>query len=527
MAGMHKGATCAVALVIALSLSACGGGGTNKGADPTPTGDDVTNQVTRGGDLHVGSLPASIDPVATTQKVVGLVSGSVCEGLFENTASLGYSEGLIDTWNYDEDLTYVFDLRDGVNFHDGTVLAAEDAVASLNRFAASAPGATFGSLVESIEATGDLQVTLTLSGPSAAIPALLATPDSAAYIMPASIVADQDPSDALQHLTCTGPYKMDSYVPDQSVTLSRFDDYTPRTDASDGASGEKVAIVDTITFDPTDNSNALNLLRTGALHVQSQMALDQVGSVESDPSVEPVIIDNSSFPLLQMNTTNGPLSNQTLRQAVLAAIDAEQVMAAAAPSPDYYTLDSSLMPPDSPWHSSAGSEFYNQADIERSQELQGEAGYNGEPLTLLYQAADTWAPVAISQIENAGFTVDAQVVDGPTYTQRRADPEQWDMFISGGTRYGDPLTVVFMSSGFPGWWDTPEKSELMDQLLAGTTQEDRMEVWEQLQGLIYEQVPFIRFGGRAQTDAISTQVVEYPAFPGSARGFYNVALASE
>jgi peptide/nickel transport system substrate-binding protein len=320
---------------------------------------------------------------------------------------------------------------------------------------------------------------------------------------------------------------MDSYVPDQTVELSRFDDYTPRSDASDGASGEKVAIVDTITFDPTDASNALNLLRTGALDVQSQFALDQVGSVEDDPAMEAVVIPNGSFPLLQLNTKTGPMSDQTLRQALLAAIDAEQVMAAAAPSPDYYTLDSSLMPPESPWHSTEGSELYNQADPERSQELQEEAGYDGEQVTLLYQTTDAWAPAAIAQIEDAGFNLEAVPVDAATYTQRRADPEMWDMFISGGTSYGDPLTVVFMSSGFPGWWDTPEKQELMDRFLAGTTEEERKEVWDEIQALIYEQVPFIRFGGRAQVDAIASTVAEYPPFPGSARGFYNVALGAE
>ena len=507
----------AVALLM-VSLAACSAG---EGGTP-----DVGVTAARG-DLHVGPLPASIDPVATTQRVVGLVAGSVCEGLFANTADLGWSEGLVDKWEYDKDVTYVFTLRKGVNFHDGSVLTAADVVASLKRYAASAPGATFGGLVKSIEETGDLQVTLTLLHPSAAVPALLATPDSAAYIMPASIVADRDPSDPLQKLVCTGPYKMDSYVPDQTVKLSRFDGYTARTDQSDGAAGKKVAILDTITFDPTDASNALNLIRTSALDVQSQLALDQAISLKNDPSVKPLIIPNASFPLLQLNTKAGLLANQKLRQAVLAAINSKEVMAAAAPSSDYYNLDSSLMPPKSPWHSKAGSELYNQNDPKKSRKLQAEAGYHGEPLRLLYQASDAFTPVVVSQLEAAGFKVQAQVLDGPTFTQKRADESQWDMFMSGGSSYGDPLTVVFMSSGFPGWWNTPEKQELMGKLLSGTTQDERFQAWEGLQKLIYEQVPFVRFGGRAQIDALSTAVDEYPPFPGSARGFFNVSLKAK
>ena len=512
---------CAAAITLTLGLAACDSGG--GGADATT--DPVESEF--GGNLIVGPLPASIDPVATTQRVVGLVAANVCEGLFENTSTLAPGEGLVDTWEYDEDVTYTFQLREGVNFHDGTVLAAEDVVASLERYAASAPGATFGTLMAGVEATGPLEVTLTLTGPSAAVPALLSTPDSAAYIMPASIVKDRDPADALQLLVCTGPYQMDSYVPDQTVELSRFDDYTARTDPSDGATGEKIAYIDTITFIPTDASNAVNLLRTGGLNVQSQMPLDQVPSFASDPNVEATIIPNGGYPLLQLNTRAGLMANETLRQAVLAAVNAEEIMASVAPSAEFYTIDSSLMPPGSPWYSTEGSELYNQADPERSKQLQAQAGYNGEEITMIYQTVDAWAPVAVAQLTAAGFNITAIPTDGPTFTQRRGDPEQWDIFTSGGTSYGDPLTVVFMSPGFPGWWDTPEKQALMSEFLTGTTQEGRKATWDELQALIYEQVPFVRIGGRAQVDAISSNVVlEYPPFPGSARGFYNVVMGS-
>jgi peptide/nickel transport system substrate-binding protein len=477
-----------------------------------------------GGVLHVGPLPDSIDPVATTQRVVGIVAASVCEGLFENTKDLAWKPGLLKDWDYDKDTTYRFHLRSGVTFHDGSTMTSEDVVASLDRYAASAPGATFGSLVDSIRADGDSTVVLTLTHPSAAVPALLATPDSAAYIMPASAVKNQDPNDALQHLVGTGPYVMDTYVPDQTVELSQFKDYTPRTDKSDGASGAKKALAGKIVFIPTEDSNALNLLRTEAVDVQSQLILDQAPSVDSDPTVRSALVENGSFPLLQLNTKAGPLKNQTLRQALLAAVDAQQVMAVAAPSKKYYSLDSSLMPPGSPWYSTAGHEFYNQADVARSKELQAKAGYNGEKLRMIYQTTDIWATVAIQQLSAAGFSIDAVPLDGATLGQRRTDPEKWEMLVTGGTSYGDPLTVVFMGSGFPGWWNTKEKKALMDEFLSAPTQKERKAIWEDLQALIYEQVPFIRFGGRSQLDALAPTVDDYPIFPGSARGFYNISL---
>jgi len=84
--------------------------------------------------------------------------------------------------------------------------------------------------------------------------------------------------------------------------------------------------------------------------------------------------------------------------------------------------------------------------------------------------------------------------------------------------------VVFMSSNFPGWWNTPEKQQLMSEFTAGTTQSARLATWNKLQALIYEQVPFVRFGGRDQVDAIGSNVQNYPPQIGSARGFFNVSL---
>lgn len=503
---------------IVVGLAGCSGGGSS---GPVNTDTTVENQE-MGGDLEVGTLPAMIDPMATTMRAAGLVAANVCEGLFASTSNLGYKEGLLESWEYDGDVTYVFTLRSDVTFQDGSPLTAGDVVASLERYAGSALGAPFGGLVSGIEATDDVEVTLTLAAPSGAIPALLATPDTAAYIMSAESIEGHPASDALQTLMCTGPYKLDSYTPDQSAVLSRYDDYAARSDESDGSAGEKTAWVDTITFLPSNPSNALNLLRTGGLDVQSQFPLDQVTSVTGN--VKSVAIPDGSFPLLQMNTQAGAMSDQTLRQAALAAIDAGQVMAATAPSDDYYTLDSSLMPEGSPWYSTEGADQYNQADPVRSKELQAEAGYAGEPLTLLYRADETWAPVAIEQLKSAGFNIDAQVVDTATLSSRRADPSQWDFFVTGGTSYGDPLTVGFMNKDFPGWWNTPEKQELMAELAAGATQEDRLAVWNELQALIYEQVPFIRFGGRSQIDVIGANVQNYPPQIGSARGFFNVSV---
>jgi peptide/nickel transport system substrate-binding protein len=475
--------------------------------------------------INVAGIPTAVDPMSTSSRAAWRVAAQACEGLFASTAELGVADGLVEDWSYDEPAkTYHFTLREGVPFQDGTELKAGDVVASLQRFAASAPGATFKTLMGSVTAVDDYNVDLVLTQPSGAIPALLATPDTAAYIMPASIVEGREPTDALTELVCTGPYKLDSYVPDQSVTLSRFDDYASRTDESDGAAGAKVAYADTINFVPSTPANVSNLLVSGQADIAPDFPLDQVTTVETNPAVTVNAIESGAYPLMQFNTRNGLLSNLTLRQAVQAALDDSTIMAAVAPDEKYASIDSSLFPADSPWYSEEGSAAYNTGDVDLSKELQEEAGYNGEELVLLYQAADTYTPVVVQQLQDAGFNVRADLLDSAAFTAARGDDTKWNMFMSGGTSYGDPLTVVFLGANFPGWWNTPEKQALLAEFTAGATQEDRKVVWDELQALIYEQAPFVRFGGRSQIDVTSSNIAEYPAMRGSARGFYNVPV---
>ncbi|WP_223627705.1 ABC transporter substrate-binding protein [Microbacterium sp. EST19A] len=515
---MHRIAPVVAFVAIAATLTACSGGGT---AEPTAS---ATPE--KGGTITVAGIPPTIDPVSTSLRAAGMPAAQACEGLFASTAELDVAPGLVEDWSYDEDAkTYEFTLREGVPFHDGTELTSADVVASLQRYAESAPGAIFGGLVETVTAVDDYTVNLVLTQPSGAIPALLATPDTAAYIMSADSIAGKAPADALQSLNCTGPYKLDSYVPDQSIELSRFDDYASRTEESDGAAGAKVAYADTITFVPSTPANVSNLLVSGQADIAPNFPLDQVTSVEGNSAVTVNQTASGGFPLMQFNTRNGILADETLRQALQAALDDTSIMAAIAPSEEYVDLNSSLLPEGSPWYSEAGADAYNAADIKLSKKLQEEAGYNGEEIVLLYQAADAYTPVIVEQLTDAGFNVKAELLDSAAFTAARGDDTKWNLFMSGGSSYGDPLTVVFLGENFPGWWNTPEKQDLMEQLTAGATQEERKAVWDDLQGLIYEQVPFVRFGGRSQIDVTSSNIAEYPPARGSARGFYNVVVA--
>lgn len=94
------------------------------------------------------------------------------------------------------------------------------------------------------------------------------------------------------------------------------------------------------------------------------------------------------------------------------------------------------------------------------------AGYNGEPLRILtsrqYEFHYKMAQVAAEYLKLAGFTVDLQVVDWATLTQRRADPKLWDIYITHSPFLPEPALMGSLSTSSPGWWDTPARKTVVD-----------------------------------------------------------------
>lgn len=481
----------------------------------------------RGGELVVASMPTALDPVYSTLRSNWLAAATMCEGLWENDSRMGVHEGLAEDYRYDGATTYTVRLRGGVTFHDGQRLRAEDVAASLRRYAGSSPGATFGKILDRVSAVDDLTVVIALKQPSSAVPALLSTPDTAAYVMPASLVAGVPPNKPLPGIVCTGPYRLREFVPDRQVVLDRFDGYRGRTEPADGASGAKTAYADRVRFVPYNESNALNQLRTNAVDIATSGPLmDQLPSYERDDKLNPVVVPGGQFRLVQFNLKQGPSTNLKLRQAVQRALDPKQIALQSLGSTENFIDDSSMFLRTSPWHSTAGSDVYRAApNVEDARRMLAESGYDGTPLRILYRPSrDPHAELVRQQLSAAGIAVDLQATDETSFTSRRSDPAQWDLFLATGTSYSDPLTVVFLSSGFPGWWNTPAKNALMNRILSAADEPARRAAWNDLQQLVWTDLPFVKLGFEGNLAVTSTRIGGFTPALGTVRGFYNIWL---
>lgn len=515
-----KGAAATV-IAAALCISACSGNADSGQAEQT-------SEPRSGGQLVVASLPTVIDPLGSTSRTNWLVAASACEGLFANDSKLSVQNGLVDSWKYDPaTLRYDLTLRSGVKFHNGETLKSADVVASLERYRANSSGSQLKKLVDQITAVDDLNLTITLKEPTSAIPALLATPDTPAYIMPASVLTGLAPDKKLDTLVCTGPYKVDSFAADQQAVVSRFDDYSARSDDTDGAAGKKTAYADSIKFVPYNSANTLNEVRTNAVDIAPQfVSLDQLAVYEADPALTPKIQESGGFSTIQFNLKDGLMTNKLLRQAVLNAVDPEAIATQTLGGLDHYKDSSSLFPEGSEWYSEAGQDIFKNRDPKKSAELLKQAGYDGTPVRLLYRPeSDTYGPLLRQQLEAVGFKVDMKAADAATFTATRTDPKAWDTFLSNGTKYSDPLTVAFIADSFPGWWTSDEKTKLMAQVTAGASIAERKPAWDKLQANIWQDLPFIKLGTEPRLAIIGNRVGGFEPTQ-TIRGFYNIWLNS-
>jgi len=493
----------------------------------------LAQEFEQGGTLRVGisQMAPSPDPVVTTFGVNWLTASIACEGLFGTDESWTPQPVLAESFEYSEDgTTLTVKLREGLTFHSGAALTSADVLASLERFRESAGiGASFKGVTESIEAIDDTTIQFNLTTPTPIVPGILA--GQQAVIMSAANLEGASPTEATRGLDCTGPYTLTSYTPDQGAVLTRWDDYSSRTEPASAATGAKYAYADEIHLRLMPEASVRrDSLITGELDIAMELPTDFYDALESDPNTEAVVVPNNQSLAVVFNTRDGVAADVNLRRAIFHALEMEPIMLASVGNPEFYTLDSSWIPdPNSFWYTTEGvPEGFGTPDPDKVAEYLAASNYNGEPIRWLvaseqYQKHFLTAITASQQLEEYGIMV--EIVESPmaNYIQARADGAQMDAFSSFLPTYVDPTSIAFLNASYPGFWSDPEKLELMEQLSSTIDPDERKAIFEKVHALAYDQFPFIKYGTEANMYGIRTGVGNPARVPARAYDFYNVA----
>jgi peptide/nickel transport system substrate-binding protein len=444
--------------------------------------------------------PPSLDLHWTTAVIVQQIMWHVYETLYTYDRSFQPIPMLAEGHTVsDGGRRYTITLRKNVRFHNGKEMTAADVVASLTRWGKLATnGKAFWKNVEAVEARGPQTVQVHLKEPSGAFLYYLAEYNNAAVIYPKDII-DATGDGQLKEFIGTGPYRFVEHRPDRHIKLARFKDYAARSEAPNGFGGKRTAYLDEILFLPVpDVSVRLAGVETGEYHYAQQIKPDQYDRIKSHPTIEPQIVKPGNWPTAVLNHKQGLMTNKKLRQALLAALDMEPIMAAGFGNKDFYRLDGSVFFPEQVWHSAASLSSYNQKDKAKARRLLQEAGYKGEPVRWVTTQEYEWmyknALVAKQQLEEVGFKIDLQVVDWATLVQRRNKPELYDVFSTGFVFAADPSLTVSLKCDWPGWWCHEEKERLLADLARESDVKKRKAIIDRLQAIFYEDVGRIKFG---------------------------------
>lgn len=524
----------------AVVLTACASQREEGGGTEEPSDVDSTFIFGASGDI------AGLDPAMANDGETFRVSRQIFEGLVGvEPGTADPAPGLAESWEQSEDgLSYTFQLKEGVTFHDGMDFNAEAVCFNfdrMNNFTGLAAteslsyywgklmrgyAETGTSIYGGCEATSETEATITLTQPFAGFIPALSLP-SFAIQSPAALeefAADEVGGTAEApvlseyaqgHPVGTGPFKFDEWAPGESVTLSAYEDYW-------GEQGQVQEVIFQVIGDTTARRQALE---SGSIDGYDLVAPADLGALEED-GFNLVNRDPFNILYLAMNQAVPALADIRVRQAIAHAIDKEQLVTQVLP--EGTEVASQFMPPAViGWNEDVTTYDY---DPEAAQALLAEAGYDeANPLTLQFNypvnVSRPYMPNPeqiytnlASQLEAVGIVLTPVGEDwNPTYLDRIQGGTDHGIHLLGWTGdYNDPDNFVgtfFATAGNEWGFENAELTSALTDARGLATEEEQESAYLEVNEQIMEFLPGVPLAHPVPTLAFAPRVTSYPASP--------------
>ncbi|WP_159499002.1 ABC transporter substrate-binding protein [Microbacterium sp. 18062] len=396
--------TVALAAVAALTatLGACSAGDAAPAATDAAAGEPVA-----GGTLIVAdnAQPTSgFDPVLAQAFNAKRLASQFYESLLSLSADgTEVGPGLATEWEEVSPTEYLFTLREGVTFHDGSPLTVDDVVFSLERIIDPDTFSPYASLysIADVEAVGDEQVRVTLAQPQASFIRLMAQPWSGGIVNEAW-VESRTADEIKTQENGTGPFTLASFQEGAVIETVAFEDYWDEgLPYLDGVNYRLIA----------DETTIVQALTSG----QVQMGQVQIPTNRSAVEAAGLSIGDSPSTGTQwmaMNTLDGPLADIDVRRAFSLALDREQIIETVTFGTGSLA---SVVPPGDPLGCVMTDESpYYERDVEAAKDLLAQAGSPTPTVTIqLGDSAKTGiqaAQLMKEQVAEAGIDLEIKTV---------------------------------------------------------------------------------------------------------------------
>jgi peptide/nickel transport system substrate-binding protein len=455
-----------------------------------------------------------LDPWLTTAYITRNHGYMIYDTLFAIDSGYRPKPQMVKAWQKSDDsLEYTFELRDGLVFHDGVAVTAEDCVSSLSRWMKrDLTGGLVQSVTESLVAVDQKTFKLKLKSPFGPLLEAFAKPSSLPLFIMPKRVADTPADKSITEYVGSGPFKFvnSEFRPGVRVVYDRHEGYVPRSEPLDFLAGGKVVKVDRVEWlSLPDMQTAVNALKKGEIDLIETMNADTISLLKGAQGVEIQRLASTNGPTLRFNWLQPPFDKVKARQAVQQVIMQRDFMDALVGEPDAYKVCGALFGCGTPLETNVGEIGTGDADPARAKALLRESGYKGETIVIL-NVGDTpsfsgLASITAQMLRSIGMNVDMQTMDFATMLTRRngqgpVSEGGWNIAygVWNTLDLASPISNLNLDTrgkaGYAGWCEDPEMDRLKKAYAAAIDVQKQKDIAAEIQKRAYELVFYIPLG---------------------------------
>lgn len=512
-----------VSLLVMTVLSGCsdGTGSSNGNSQTEPTAStetsvsvsaevdankDVTEGPVYGGSAVVGIQQDidSLDPHKATAAGTKEILFNIFEGLVKPDENGNLINAICKDYTVSEDgLVYTFELRDGVKFHNGNTVTAEDVKYSIERVSGLLDGTPLMSTmkaVQAVEILEDNKVQVTIGSANTEL----------IYSFTLAIIPAGSGEDENATPIGTGPFKFVSYTPQEGIRVEKFDEYWQ----------EGLPYLDDVYFKIVSGSDsALMELQGGTIDVYAYLTDSQASVLEGQFQI--VSSPSTVVQALFFNNADELLKNVKVRQAICYALSADEIndfVAGGNGTP----VASAMLPTLKTYYEDTTGIYGRTADVEKAKALLTEAGYpDGIDLTITipssYEFHMQTGEVIVEELKAAGINATINPVEWETWLNDVYNGRQYQTTICGITSDMTPgyLLNRFVTDSKKNFinYSNSDFDVLYAKVAATLDLDKKAEGYKELQKIMTEDAGTAFIQVPANVTALNKNLVGYKFYP--------------
>ena len=482
----------------ALLVVGCSGGGTEPSSSTTqeePKGETSSSSSQQEGAIDedatviigIADQVVTLDPANYRSRITESVIRNIFDGLVTRTPDGKVVPMIAESWENPTPTEWIFTIREGVTFHDGSELTVEDVIFTFERTITE--GAIDGNtsprkgLIEplvAVEKVDDRRVKFILSEPWP----ILITMLPHHQIVPKAYVEKVGDAEFAKNPIGAGPFKLKEAKLDERIVLERYDNYWG------GKPKIKTRVFDIIP----ENNSRIAALQSGSVHRIQGVSPELIPQLEASGDIEVKTANGTRVYMVEMNTQKPPFNDVRVRQAMNYAVDMEKIVELILGGYGK-ALKGPILEESFGINKNLPGYEYNP---EKAKQLLAEAGYP-DGFSVVIDTKDTTNQVALavaSQLREIGIDAQIRVWEWGVLQPLIQKGERMMYLTDWGNSTQDPYDFLnpklrTNDRGNYSFYSNPRVDELLNAASIETDVQKREQMYREAQEIIFEEAPWI------------------------------------